>query len=129
MRKKQKHTDYITKLLTSCKSWNGPCTTKDALLAVLQQHPDNTKSIVCAELAFFIHTHPHEQASNPELYRQIKIPIEKKVENLCILLGGSYGTAISSAHVALPFNEDALAIILNQPAPVLFLFLNPMNFV
>ena len=66
--KRQHHNDFVTKLLTTCKSWGGPCTSKQELLSVLQNHPDNVKLIIGNELAYYIHTHPNEHAFHPEMF-------------------------------------------------------------
>ena len=115
--KKQQHTDYVMKLLVTCKSWGGPCTSKEELLSTIQKHPDKSKSIISSELAYYVHTHQEERAYHPELFRQVKISIDEKVENLCLLLSGTATSPLSTAsnQVSIPTNEDALALLNHQP--------------
>ena len=115
LKKKQQHTDYVLKLLTISKTWGGPCTTQEELLATLQAHPGNYKKVISTELALFIHMHPHERASNPQLFRQVKVSVEEKVENLCILLSGHHDSSVASPNINLPSNDDALAVLTDQP--------------
>ena len=118
--KKKQHNDFVTRLLVACKTWRGPCTSKEELLAVIQKHPDLTKQIVATELAYYVHTHPDERAFHPELFRQVKLSIDEKIENLCLLLSANEtSSAVSTSHqVLIPTNEDALAILTNQPVPI-----------
>ena len=47
----------------------------------------------------------------------MKISIDEKVENLCLLLSGTATSPLSTAsnQVSIPTNEDALALLNHQP--------------
>ena len=113
MHKKNKQSEQINKLHTTCKTWTGPCTSRDELLHIIQRHPDIKKKIVNTEHAYYIHTHPSERASHPELFRQTLLSLEDKVANLCMLLDNDDGNAVAgSAEVLdLPTLEDAAAAL------------------
>ena len=76
--KKQQYNDYVTKLLVACKSWGGPCTSKEEL--VMQKHADLTKQIVNNELSYYVHTHPEERAFHPEYFTKSRFPLKKKLK-------------------------------------------------
>ena len=89
--KGQHHKIYVNKLLDTCKSWHGPCTTADELLvlAVISAHPDKMETIVKTELSYYKHTHAADVTARPELFhlRKIKIACILWVNgcNLCYL--------------------------------------------
>ena len=102
------------KVLVTCKSWGGPCTYKEEFLSTIQRHPDKSKSIVSSEQAYYVHTHQEERAYHPELFRQVKISVDEKVENLCLLLSGTVASPpllLTRLTLDLPTNENALAIL------------------
>ena len=85
------------KVLVTCKSWGGPCTYKEEFLSTIQRHPDKSKSIVSSEQAYYVHTHQEERAYHPELFQQVKISVDEKVENLCLFLGGTVASPLSTS--------------------------------
>ena len=109
----------MNKLLDTCKSLHGPCTTADELLAVISAHPDKMETVVKTELSYYKHTHAANVTARPELFRLRKISHEEKLENLCIFLEDIDHIASGDIAVNLPPNEDALAalnvIANNQP--------------
>lgn len=120
-RKGQQQKLYVHKLLDTCKSWHGPCTAVDELLAIISAHPDKMETIVKTELSYYKHTHAADVTARPELFRLRKISHEERLENLCILLEDiDHISSVSSDDIAinLPSNEDALAalnVIENNP--------------
>ena len=50
--------DYVGKLLTSCKSWTGPCTSPAELKQVIKENPDKQETILAGqtEIALYSHT-------------------------------------------------------------------------
>lgn len=50
--------DYVDKLLTSCKSWTGPCTSSAELKQVIKENPDKQETILAGqtEIALYSHT-------------------------------------------------------------------------
>ena len=54
--------DYVDKLLTSCKSWTGPCTSPAELKQVIKENPDKQETILAGQTVKpFTLTHkPHQ---------------------------------------------------------------------
>ncbi len=123
---KNKQSEQINKLLITCKTWTGPCTSREELLRIIQGHPDIEKKIVQTELAYYIHSHPSERASHPELFRQTMLSLEDKVVNLCMLLDNDDGNAVSgsAAVLDLPTLEDAAAVLGGHTEPMELYSLN-----
>ena len=71
--KGRQHRLYVHKLLDSCKTWKGPCTTVNELYIVLAANPDNVENIVKTELSYYKHTHPSDVAARPELFKLLKV--------------------------------------------------------
>ena len=114
-KEKNKQSERINKLLINCKSWSGPCSSQTELLSILTKHQGNEKKIVQTELAYYITTHACERASHPELFRQNQIPLEEKVENLCLLLSNEgSGTTGSLTEIDLPTLEDAISVLSDE---------------
>ena len=113
---KLKQTEFINKLLIKCKTWSGPCASREELLSIIKKHPDNEKIIVNTELAYYVHTHPAEKAFHPELFRQTMIPMEEKVSNLCMLLSNDDGNSVAGTATVLdlPSVEDAIVVLGGQ---------------
>ena len=109
LEKSEKQKDYSKKLLQTCKSWGGPCTTSEELQNVLLAKPDIQEKIVKTELTYYRSTHKSDIIALPDLFRLNKISHEERLENLMILLtDDDYATG---SLADLPSNEDALTII------------------
>ena len=78
--------DYTKKLLQTCKTWGGPCTTAEELQSILIAKPDIQERIVKVELTYYRTTHKTDMLSRPDLFRLNKITHEERLENLLILL-------------------------------------------
>lgn len=125
MRLAQKHQkgeqnkSYVRKLLQTCKTWSGPCTSVDELQIAMTANPDKVEQIVTTELSYYKHTHTADVTARPELFRLRKIDHEERVENLCVLLEDEDRVA-SDPTAKLPSNSDALNTVnaLNNHEPV-----------
>jgi hypothetical protein len=70
----------VHKHLDTCKSWHGPCTAVDELLAIITAHPDKMETIDKTELSYYKHTHAADVTSRPELFHLRKISHEGRLE-------------------------------------------------
>ena len=105
--KTAKSKDYIRKLLSDCKTWSGPCTSGEELLAVIKARPCKAEFIVKIEMAYYAHTHKMDKIQRPDLFRLNGITHDEKLENLVVLLSDDNDN--SRASVAnLPNNDDIL---------------------
>ena len=78
--------DYVKKLLSNCKTWEGPCCTSPAeLQQVMKGNPEKQETIVRTELAFYSHTHKPQKIARPDLFRLNNIAHEERLINLAIL--------------------------------------------
>ena len=101
----EKQGQYTNKLLTQCKSWNGPITSVEELNVILKGKP-NAEEIVKTELTYYRNTHRSEVIASPNLFKLNKVSHEERLTNLCILLGG-----MSNTVTRLPDNRDALSAL------------------
>ena len=109
LEKSERQKDYSKKLLQTCKTWGGPCTTAEELHITLTDKSDIQERIVKVELAYYRTTHKNDLKTHPELCRLNKITHEERMENLLILLSGD--NAASGSVADLPTNADALAVL------------------
>ena len=114
LKKASKAKDYTKKLLQECKSWGGPCTTMGELQYVLKGKPDQEKTIVKTELAYYAHTHKADKIARPDLFRQNSITHDEKLENLMILLADDNDNQ-SLSIASLPTNEDVAKALQLKP--------------
>ena len=56
IKKAENNSTYAKKLLQTCKTWGGPCTTPNALELCIQNKPDIAKKILKIELSYYVHT-------------------------------------------------------------------------
>ena len=69
MKKTSKVNDIIKRLLNDCKSWNGPVTSCEELMKVLNERPGRQHFILRTELSYFSNTHRTDKIQRPDLYR------------------------------------------------------------
>ena len=80
-------------------------------MQILKCRPNQEKSILRTELAYFSHTHKTDKVQRPELYRQNCISQEEKIEDLCIFTDDAQQCSATTAN--LPTNEDGIKALSN----------------
>ena len=107
IKKAENNSTYLKKLLQSCKTWGGPCTTPNELEMCIKNKPDIAEKIVKTELSYYVHTHQAERNVEPALFK-IMIPHEERLENLLVLLGDNscLATSLHASALDLPTNND-----------------------
>ena len=71
MGKAKKELELTKRLLESCKSWGGPCTTPNQIEITLNANPDEMEKIIKTELSYYRHTHKADMVASPELFKLI----------------------------------------------------------
>ena len=106
---------YLNRLLSKCKTWNGPCTSVQELQRVLSIHGDIEQQIVRTELSYYKHTHPADVTARSHLFSLNTVTHEQRLDNLCCLLDDEGQDASHMEQmVHLPSNEEALQILKSQ---------------
>ena len=113
MGKAKKEQELTKRLLESCKSWGGPCTTPNQIEITLNANPDKMEKIIKTELSYYRHTHKADMVASPELFKLIRVTHEERLENLCILLSDDHhiATCSSSSTINLPSNDDVFQVL------------------
>ena len=107
MKKAKKHSNYVYRLLVSCKSWGGPVTTVEELDKILFENSNLREKIVRTELSYYKHMNKSEVIANPSFFKINKISHSERLINFCILLNDNSPTESQN----LPDNSDALKIL------------------
>ena len=105
----RKAKDYTKKLLNSCKSWGGPCTSVDELHEILREKAHEQELIVKTEHSYYVHTHKLDKTARPALWKINGITHEEKLVNLAILLDDD--TASQYTMDDLPTNLDVISAL------------------
>ena len=105
----RKAKDYTKKLLNSCKSWGGPCTSVDELHEILREKAHEQELIVKTEHSYYVHTHKLDKTARPALCKINGITHEEKLVNLAILLDDD--TASQYTMDDVPTNLDVISAL------------------
>ena len=104
--------NLIDKVLTKCKSWNGPFLTIDELkLALANEEEDRQRKILRHEITFQRATHKSDALVRKELYLINKQSIATMTYNLGVLLSGDRVREENDGEIFLPTEDDVLAAI------------------
>ena len=99
---------YQDRVLTKCKTWNGPCTSVPELERALQLANDENECVT-QELTYYRLTHAVEFKQNRQLYRVRGISYQEKYENLRSILSDEEDLQEKRLTVGkLPSNADIL---------------------
>ena len=107
LKKKTDNSKYTKKLLQTCKTWGGLCTTPNELELFIQNKPDIAEKIMKTDLSYYVHAHHTERIMEQTLFK-IMIPHDEGLENLLVLLVDNNCLATSSLASVLDLrtNDD-----------------------
>ena len=111
--KKRKTNDFMNGILKKCKEHNGPVTSVEELMKLVQIESPNLKTFLRLEIQFQRETHRRDAEIRSDLYKVNSLSVDEMILNLTVLLSNDPDADES---VLFPCEEEIMEIINNSPA-------------